>query len=142
VLSYRDVEGYLKNALQGVGYGTDLLPMPFFDPGPGADPDVQDQVPDMMVVVTVGGGSGLDMEEVFDRPAIQIRSIGPQADYDGAEKLAYDLDRAMVAIDQSQSINGKWTLIVVRAGGAPSLLLSDDGDRYHFTCNYIWEVEY
>jgi hypothetical protein len=138
MLSYNDVKGYLTTALDALDYD----PLPVFDPGPGSDPTVQDLSPNMMVIITLTPGAGLDMEEVFDRPGFQIRSIGPQQDYGAAEKLAQDIDRALVALDQSQSINGKWTLSVVRSGGSPALLLSDDGDRYHFTCNYIWEVQY
>jgi len=138
MLQYADVSGYLTTALEALQYD----PLPYFDPGPASDAVIQDLSPNMMVIVTVGGGSGLDSEELFDRPGIQIRAIGPQTDYAGAEQLAQDIDRALVALDSSQSINGKWTLSVVRSGGSPSLLLKDDGERYHFTCNYIWEVEY
>lgn len=139
MLSYDDVQTYVQGSLTALNY---YDPLPMFDPGPGTDINVQDESPDSMVIITLTPGAGLDSEEVFDRAGIQIRTIGPQNDYAGAEKLAQDVDKAMVALDTSQSVNGKWTLSVVRAGGAPSLLLTDDGSRYHFTCNYIWEVEY
>jgi hypothetical protein len=138
MLKYSDVKTYLEAYLSNLEYD----PMPYFDPGPGTDLNVQDLSPDSMVIITLNPGPGLDMEEVFDRPGLQIRAIGPQQDYDAAEQLAQDIDKALVAVDSSQSINGKWTLSVVRTGGAPALLLVDDGDRYHFTCNYIWEVVY
>ena len=137
MLQYADVQTYLESQLTPL-----YNPLPVFDPGPGSDPKVQDLNPDMMVIISLTGGAGMDSEEVFDRASVQIRTVGPQQDYTGAEKLAQDVDRAMVKIDSSQSLNGKWTLSVVRSGGAPALLLIDDGDRYHFTCNYIWEVVY
>lgn len=137
MLTYTDVEGYLSSAL-----APSYNPLPFFDPGPGSSLRVQDLDPDTMVIITVGNGPGLDMEEVFDRVSVQIRTIGPQQDYTGAEQLAQAVDKAMVALDHSQNLNGKRLLSVVRSGGSPSLLPQDDGDRYHFTCNYIWEVQY
>lgn len=138
-LTYADVQGYIAGYLTSLGT---YNPLPFFDPGPDADLVLQDQSPNYMVMIVVGGGAGLDVEEVFDRALVHIRTIGNQEDYTGAEKLAQDVDRGMNAIASSQSINNKWTLSIVRSGGAPSLLLRDDGDRYHFTCNYIWEVQY
>jgi Bacteriophage minor capsid protein len=138
MLGYKDVQGYLEIALTNLDYD----PLPLFDPGPGSDLVTQDQTPNTMVIISLTGGPGMDSEEVFDQASIQVRTIGPQQDYDGAEKLAQDIDRALVALDHSQSINGKWVLSVIRTGGAPALLLQDDGDRFHFTCNYVWEVQY
>ena len=117
-------------------------PLPVFDPGPGTDLNVQDLSPNMLVIITLTPGPGLDIEGLFDRAAVQVRSIGNQQDYNSAETLAQDIDRVMTALDSSQMLNGKRLLSVVRSGGAPALLPSDDGDRYHFTCNYIWEVSY
>jgi len=116
--------------------------MPTFTPGPSADIDATDIAPEALVIITLWPGGGLDSEEVFDRAGVQLRTVGPQMDYTGSEQLAQDCDRAMLSIDQSQHINGKWTLSIVRSGGAPALVQKDDGDRYHFYCNYIWEVVY
>lgn len=138
MLTYSDVKTYLTDGLTGLAF----KPMPFFDPGPGTDPVVQDLVPGSMVILTVGGGPGLASEEVFDRTIVQVRTIGPQQDYEAAETLAQTIDGLMVALDHSQFVNNKWTLSVVRSGGSPALLTIDDGDRYHFTCNYVWEVKY
>jgi len=97
----------------------------------------------MIVMITIGGGAGLDSEDVFDQPSIQIRSCGNQMDYNTAEQLAQDLDRAMYALGPSTTLpNGKRSLTVSRTGGGPALLLRDDAGRYHFTCSYIWEVQY
>lgn len=134
MLSYADVVELLEDQLEP--------PLPYFDPGPGADTGVQDLTPDTMCIITLSGGPGLDSEELFDQVGVQIRAIGPQQDYASAEALAQAIDKALVSIDTSQAINGKHTLSIIRSGGAPSLLLIDDGDRYHFTCNYIWEVAY
>ena len=139
MLQYADVQGYVASKLTALGT---YDPLPVFEPGPGSDQVVQDASPNMMVIITMGGGPGLEIEELFDRAGFQIRAIGAQSDYSSGEQLAQDVDRALVALDSSQNINGKRTLSVVRSGGSPSLLVKDDGDRYHFTCNYIWEVQY
>ena len=138
MLAYADVEGFVASGLTALNYD----PLPFLDPGPATDPNVQDLVPGMMVILSLSGGAGLDSEQVFDRAGLQVRSIGDQQDYTSAEKLAQDIDNLLVGVDSSRSINSKWTLAIQRAGGPPAFLLKDNGDRYHFTCNYIWEVQY
>jgi hypothetical protein len=138
MLQYKDVKQVVVDALTAANW----TPMPYFDPGPGTDLDVQDLSPDTMVIITLTPGAGLDSEQVFDRAGIQIRTVGPQEDYDTAESLAQVVDRALIAIDHSQNLNNKRVLSVTRAGGAPALMPIDNGDRYHFTCNYIWEVQY
>jgi hypothetical protein len=142
MLAYSDVVALLEPSLAAMGYGTSELAMPYFAPDPADNPVAQDQSPTSMVIINLTPGAGLDSEQVFDQAGLYIRTIGDQNDYDGAEKLAQDCDRALIAIDTSQKINGKHTLSIQRAGGAPALLLQDDGDRYHFTGNYIWEVVY
>ena len=139
MLSYADVEALLTQTLTNLGT---YDPMPVFTPGPSADIDATDISPYQLVIITLWPGGGLDSEEVFDRAGIQLRTVGPQSDYMHSEQLAQDCDRAMIAVDHSQNINGKWTLSIMRAGGAPALVQKDDGDRYHFYCNYIWEVVY
>jgi Bacteriophage minor capsid protein len=139
MLTFSDVETYLQGYLLALDR---YNPLPYFDPGPGATLDSQDMNPDRMVICWIAAGAGFDSEMVFDRPMVQIRTIGLQMNYSDAEQLAYDCDRGMTAIDHSQYINGKWVLAITRSGGGPTLLMKDDGDRYHFTCSYIWEVTY
>jgi hypothetical protein len=138
VLSYEDVKSLLTDYLTKLGT---YDPLPVFDPGPGTNVDANDISPEQLIIITMFGAQ-LDAEEAFDRANVQIRAVGVQMDYDSAERLAQDCDKAMMSIDISQFINGKWTLDIWRAGGGPQLILKDDGDRYHFFCNYIWEVEY
>jgi Bacteriophage minor capsid protein len=133
-----DIENYLSSWLRTVGYN----PLPVFDPGPGINLDATDVSPDRLVLVTIGAGAGFSTEEVFDRPMVSLRTVGPQMNYTDAESLAYDCDKGLTAIDHAQVFSGKWVTSINRVGGGPALLLKDDGDRYHFTCNYIVEVVY
>jgi hypothetical protein len=138
MLQFVDIETFLQAQLTVLGYN----PLPVFDPGPGYNLDAQDASPDQMVLVSIGAGAGFSTEQVFDQPMVQLRAIGKQSDYTDAEKLAQDCDKIMSGVAQSQFINGKWVTAINRVGGGPSLLIKDDGDRYHFTCNYIVEIEY
>lgn len=138
MLQYADIELYLQGYLTGLGYN----PLPTFDPGPGVNLDAIDIAPDQLVLVSIGAGAGFSTEEVFDRPMVSLRTVGKQMDYTNAEQLAQDCDKGLCAVAQSQFVNGKWVTSINRVGGGPALLLKDDGDRYHFTCNYIVEVVY
>jgi Bacteriophage minor capsid protein len=144
MLKYEDVRGFISTLLSELGYGTETNPMPVFTPGPGTLGTVLDISPGRLVILTMGAGAGLDMEEVFDRPSVQVRSVGLQMDYNDAETLAQNIDQGLIGalVNGSQVVNGKYTLRIVRAGGGPALLEKDTGDRYHFVCNYIWEVTY
>jgi hypothetical protein len=136
MISYAWAKDYLRTYLEGIGYD----PLPTFVPGIG-DPDVLDTAPERLVVLTVGSGAGLSVEYAFDRPSLQVRTAGRQNNYEDGEQLAFDCDRGLLTIDHSQRVGGVWILAVVRFGGSPSFLIKDDGDRYHFTCNYIVEAE-
>lgn len=131
----------LRDYLMAFLLGREWDPMPTFVPGPGTDDNALDVSPDRLVMLTFGSGAGLSTEQAFDRPIVQIRAAGNQSDYDDGERLAYDLDRGMVAVDSSRSIGGVWVASFNRTGGNPQLLLWDDADRANFTCTYIMESE-
>jgi hypothetical protein len=138
MLTYNDVQTLIANGLTAKGYS----PLPVFHPGPGPDLDAQDVNPNSMVVIQLLAGLGESTDGAFDRASFQVRAIGPQGDYLSAETLARDIDQTCLTVVSSKSATGKWGLPIVRTGGAPALLLQDDGDRYHFICSYIWEVVY
>ena len=139
MLSFEDVTMLLNGYLTNLGtYPT----LPVMVPGPPTNVDADDYAPESLVIISLWPGTGLDAEELFDRAGVQLRTVGRQMDYMSAERLACDCDYAMTSLGISQEINGKWTVDIWRAGGSPTLVLKDDGDRYHFFCNYIWEVEY
>jgi len=138
MLTYDDVRTLISDGLTVKNYN----PLPVFQPGPGPDLDAQDSSPYQMVVVQLLAGLGQATEGLFDKASFQIRAIGPQGDYTSAETLARDIDQVLMATVASRSASGKWGLPLYRTGGAPALLMQDNGDRYHFICSYIWEVEY
>lgn len=142
ILTYSDVKTFLTASLEPAYADA----MPVINPGPTADQDMQDISPDRLVLVAMQAGLGMDGEELFMRPVVSIRSIGAQGlidpAYTDAETLAFAIDKALIAVDSSQFINGKWTLSIMHATGTPSLLMHDDAGRFHFLCNYIWEVVY
>jgi hypothetical protein len=139
MLMMKDVTTLLDSYLTSTGrYST----MPVMVPGPATNVDAEDYAPEALVIISLWPGQGLVTEGLFDRAGVQLRTIGKQMDYQSAELLAMDCDKAMTSIEISQHINGKWVVDIWRAGGSPTLVLKDDGDRYHFFCNYIWEVEY
>jgi hypothetical protein len=136
-MRYSSLRDYLQSDLTTRrGYAE----APFFAPGP-ADDDAVDQVPGAMVVLTLGGGGPLEVSNLYDTPFAQIEAIGAQFDYDGAAKLATDLDRGMLRVDSAVTMGGVRVLAINRQGGAPSPLRRDDGERYHFVCGYVLTVE-
>jgi hypothetical protein len=137
LIGYDLIKSYLTGWLTGLGYDS----LPDFEPGPG-DPDtVQKISAGTMVIITIGSGAGLAVEGATDRPNVQLRVIGDQGDFYSAERLAFDIDKGMNAL-QAQRVEGVWVVTVYRLGGGPAVLLQDDADRWHYTCNYIIEGEY
>ena len=99
------------------------------------------QVPGRFVLLTPTSGSGFSTESLFDVTGFQVKSVGDQLDYDGAEDLAWTIDKILVGGGGSRVVAGVWTLGVARFGGGPTQLLEDDADRHHFICNYMVEAE-
>lgn len=152
-LVYVDVEEFLKAGLAAKGYSSSLpvdpeaKPMPLINPGPFSTAQLQDLAPGPIVFATVGNGAGLTLEQTYDQPFITIRSIGPQGDFEAAERLALDIDRMFLAINgnavlgQTEDRAGTRVLYVTRSGGGPQLIDYDSSDRYHFQTTYIARSE-
>lgn len=146
-LVYEDVRSFLDEGLRAKDY-TDLLPaqpqskpMPLLDVGPFSIVSLQDLSPGPIVFATVGNGAGLTLEQTYDQPFITIRAIGAQGDYTGAETMATDIDRLLLAINGNGMVGDTKVLYVTRSGGAPQLIDYDSGSRYHFQCTYIARSE-
>lgn len=142
MLTYKDVETFLTDGLASLGYGGSTPDsgqpgqMPLVDPGP-TTPVKEKQSPGTMVFATVGGGSGLTLEQTYDQVFITVRTIGPQQDYDTAERLAYDVDGLFLALNSAAMVGTTRVLFVNRAGGGPQLVDYDESSRYHFQTTYI-----
>ena len=145
VITFADIAAYLTTVLGSAGYGdtteTGNPPMPLFAPGPTSAAALTKKSPQAIVWIAIQSGAGLTTEQLFDRPFVTIRSVGRQLDYDGAEKLAYDVDNALLALGGNATVGAAKVLYFTRTGGGPSLYNYDDADRYAFTCTYIAEVQ-
>lgn len=130
---FSDVQGFLTAKLSARGY----KPLPLIDPGPSTDPRLLKLSPNGIVFLSIGDGRGFETEQLFDQPFIRTRTIGPQGDYRYAEKLAMDVDTDLCSVVGNTMVGNALTRFINRTGGAPSLLLRDTSERYHFTCTYI-----
>jgi hypothetical protein len=108
-----------------------------FFPGP----DDPDQPVDLMVVGTVAGGLGLQLDGALDNVSWQIRVSGNQNLYADAEQLAEDIDRVFMSFVPGQRIEGLLIVSIYRVGGPPSHLAVDDAERTQFVCSYYFDVE-
>lgn len=104
-------------------------------PGPKLPDD-----PGRYVMLTRYGGSGLEVDGVFDGKGWQVRVVSKQNDYDSGEALSDWIDDFFTNLP-SGKVGDLWVTGIQRVGGAPSPLMLDDADRTHFVCSYIASVE-
>lgn len=147
-MKYSDLLTYVKAGLTGYGYGStnpdvgeQLRTMPVFNPGPATSPSLAKLSSGSTVFLTLGNGAGLSTEQLFDRPFIAVRAIGPQNDYNKAEKLAYDIDRLLLKVGSNTTIGSAKVLYITRTGGSPQLIDFDSANRHHFLTTYITEAQ-
>lgn len=104
-------------------------------PGPN-DP----RIPGPYILLTGYEGPGLNTDDLFDAQAWQIKVVGDQYDYEGAENVAGLLDRYLRRLYSGQ-YGEQWVTSIYRSGGSPSPLLVDDANRTHFVCSFITDVD-
>lgn len=98
-------------------------------------------IPGRYILLTpYGGGGGFAHEQLTSNRPIQVRSVGEQGDWDGAEYLAQQVDY-LFTFGWPDSLDGAAVIRVVRSGGDPYPLMVDDAERAHFVCSYLWEIE-
>jgi len=132
MLTHAAVRDYVLPRLKREGF----TPRPH--PGPDTDPILQKLSPGPILFLMVGGGSGLTLESLFDRPFIATRYIGKQQSYDDAEAGALLLDKILLDVENNTDVLGSTrTLFVTRTGGAPRCVTQDNANRFHFVCSYI-----
>lgn len=135
-MRYSDARTWLLARFGDFGYPD--YQGPTVHPGPTSATQLVQAESGAMVFLTVGGGAGLTTETLYDRPFIVVRVIGEQEDYDGAERLAHDIDDALLAIASPTMVGDARVLYVTRSGSGPSLL--DYNGRYSFQCSYVAEA--
>lgn len=135
-MKYADVVSFLKPKFESAGYE----PLPKFDPGPSTDERVLKVSPGRILFIAVGDGRGFTTEQLYDQKFIRIRVVGPQNNFKQAEEFAYDTDKFLCSVVSNTLVGDALTLFINRTGGAPSLLLRDTSERYHFSCTYITET--
>jgi hypothetical protein len=120
----------------------EILP-PFWDdqdveiwPGP----DDPDQPVDLNIVCTIDGGLGLQLDGALDNISWQFKVFGNQNLYEDAEKLANDLDFALMSF-AGHRVNGQLIVSIYRVGGRPAHFQVDDAERTQFVCSYYFDVE-
>ena len=107
-----------------------------YSPGP----DDPDQPVDLMVVGTIDGGLGLQLDGVLDNVSWQIRVSGNQNLYEDAERLAEDIDYVFMTF-QGRRVAGLLITSIYRVGGPPSHFAVDNAERTQFVCSYYFDVE-
>lgn len=132
-MRFADLKTFITPKLAARGYS----PLPTISPGPSTDVRLLKLTPNALVFMSLGDGRGFDTEQLFDQPFIRVRVIGTLNNYDYAEQLAYDIDADLCSVVGNAMVGNALARFINRAGGAPSLLLRDAGERYHFTCTYI-----
>lgn len=96
-----------------------------------------------IIYVRLGSGPGYDMEGIQDNITFTVECRGADRNYDDAEFIAWDLDRAILRYgDQPHTFgDGVYQYFIGRTGGPPTnLVVADTSGRYAFTCNYYVTV--
>lgn len=109
------------------------------EPGPISYEGAADTV-NRAVVITIGGGPGLTLEQTYDRILVSVDVAGYQHNHQSAHDLARDIDRKMLAVSSTRDVGNVRVAFINRAGGPPVPVSVDDGDRLHLGCSYLWQV--
>lgn len=98
--------------------------------------NVQPNTPDTVITLTDTGGFGLEVEDAFDNPTIQVRCRGPTNDADNPRDLAFRIDGLLLDKSRPFSIGATRVISLSRLGGRPSYLDTDEGRRTTYVANY------
>lgn len=104
-------------------------------------PDDPGQPVDLMVVASIDGGLGLQLDGVLDNVSWQIKVMGNQNIYADAEQLAEDIDKVFMSFSPGQTVAGLRIITIYRVGGPPSHFIVDSAERTQFVCSYYFDVE-
>lgn len=96
-----------------------------------------------IIYVSLSSGPGYSLEGVQDNVSFTVECRGADRNYDDAEYIAWDLDRAILlhGLNPYEFADGTYMYAIVRSGGPPTqLVVADTSGRYAFTCNYVVTV--
>lgn len=130
--TFAQMEGYVRAILTAGGFPEAKWSI---EPGPKIP-----SIPTSFVLLSPYGGPGEDLEGVLDQRSWQVRVVGEQNDYIGAEAAANAIDIAFLSHLSHEKIDGQKVTSIQRVGGPPSVLMVDDADRTHFVCSYTFSV--
>ncbi len=136
--TYSGLKAFVEEGLTPAPDSNDP-PLPELNPGPPSYEGTADTV-GPAVVLTIGGGPGLFLEDTYDQVMVSVDVAGEQMDYDSAEYWALRLDRLLLSVASPRVVQGVRWLAVRRAGGRPTPVGVDDGDRWHLACSYVIRV--
>lgn len=104
-------------------------------------PDLPTEDAGSCLVLTRSGGPGFALEQIVDGQGWQIRYIGDQNDYNGAEVQALGIDWALNdAAPFFTWPDGTRLVSFYRAGSPPTPDRVDDAQRHHFVASYVATV--
>lgn len=96
-----------------------------------------------VICVRMSGGPGYTMEGVQDNITFTLEVRGADRNYDDAEFIAWDADRAILMYGRQphEFGDGEYQYFIGRTGGPPAqLTVADTAGRYAFTSNYYATV--
>ncbi len=97
-------------------------------------------MPDRVVTVVRGSGSGSTMGGVFEKVDYTLECRGQGSDLGDAEKVANTVDDIIMDYFNSIMYEGVYILVADRTGGGPQQLkINDPQSRYSFACTYSIE---
>lgn len=129
--NFEQTKAYVREILDATGYES----FPIY-PGP----ELEDGEADGYVLLTRYGGAGLQVDGAIDTFGWQVRVISNQFDYLSGEGAADAIDIEFIST-ASGDVNGLHVVEINRVGGAPAVMMVDDGNRHHFVCSYLASVE-
>ena len=98
-----------------------------------------DKEPNRAHAVSITGGLGLTVEQLFDRPTFSVLTRG--ANGRDARDMALAVDGAWLDADPGFYVGGFWVVDKGRFGGPPAYVATDDRGRVLRAATYWCEIE-
>ena len=132
------ITGLLSSALTSMGEDAPVFPV---GNAVAANTGAPVNLPDRVVLVMLTPGVRPTMENIIERPGLQVRCRGKQNVFGDAEDLMWKVDHFLMESPFPIMYRGVYFLPPEYTGGTPAALPIDDGGRTVFVGNYILQVE-